>query len=70
MINWKWVAKFFYQQFLAWETAYNEVADRYMIAESWSSGSSCSSVTHLTIRATDPPMAVGESESFSKSAGG
>ena len=70
MINWKWVAKFWYQQFILWRNAYNEVADRYMIAESWSGGSPCVSVTHLTIRATDPPMAVGESESFLESAGG
>lgn len=70
MINWKSAAKFWYSQFLLWEKAYNEVADRYMIVESWSTGSPCFSVTHLTMRATDPPMAVGESESFSESAGG
>ena len=70
MINWKLVAKWFYSQWTLYETMYNEVADRYMIAESWSTGSPCYSVTHLTIRATDPPMAVGESESFLESAGG
>jgi hypothetical protein len=70
VINWKLVAKYFYQQFVLWVKAYNEVANRYMIAESWSTGAPCFSVTHLTMRATDPPMAVGESESFLESAGG
>jgi hypothetical protein len=63
MAIWKFVAKFWYSQFLLWVKAYNEVADRYMIAESWS-GSSCFSVVRLTIRATDPPLAVGESEAI------
>jgi hypothetical protein len=70
MVNWKSVAKFFYRQFRLWVKSYNEVADRYMIAESWSFGSPCSSFTHLTMRAADPPLAVGESESFLESAGG
>jgi hypothetical protein len=54
MINWKSAAKYFYQQFLLWVKAYNQVADVYMIGESWSVGSPYS-VTHITIRATDPP---------------
>ena len=53
MINWKAVAKYFYQQFRLWVKAYNQVADVYMIGESWSVGSSCYSITHLTIRAAD-----------------
>jgi len=53
MINWKSVAKYFYQQFKLWVKAYNQVADVYMIDESWSVGSSCYSVTHLTKRASD-----------------
>lgn len=70
MINLKFFTKFWYQQFILWRNAYNAVADRYMIAESWSTGSPCFSVTHLTMRATDPPMAVGKSELFLESAGG
>lgn len=53
MINWKAVAKYFYQQFMLWVKAYNQVADVYMVGESWSVGSSCYSITHLTIRAAD-----------------
>ena len=53
MINWKKVAKYFYQQFHLWVKTYNEIADVYMIAESWSTGCTCASVTHLTICVTD-----------------
>lgn len=61
-INWKSAAKWVYSQWVLYEKMYNEVADRYMIAESWSSGPVCFSVTRLSMRATDPPMAVGESD--------
>lgn len=60
MINWKKVAKYFYQQFRLWVKAYNQVADVYMINESCSVGSSCYSVTHLTKRAGDLASPVSE----------
>jgi hypothetical protein len=34
---WKQIAKYFRRQFLLWRDMYNEVADVYMIDESWSS---------------------------------
>ena len=60
MINWKSVAKYYYEefrfyreQFMLWVEAYNDVADVYMIDESWSAGPDCYSVTHITKRAGD-----------------
>ena len=53
MIDWKAVAKYFYQQFRLWVEAYNDVAGVYMIDESWSAGPACYSVTHITKRAGD-----------------
>jgi hypothetical protein len=42
-MNWKEVAKYFWKyyrsQFLLWVEMYNEVADVYMIDQSWSVGS-------------------------------
>jgi hypothetical protein len=38
MINWKRAAKYFWEQFRLWVKAYNELADIYMIDESWSVG--------------------------------
>ena len=52
MINWKDAAKYFYRQFRLWVEAYNQVADVYMIGESWSAGPACYSVT-ITKRAGD-----------------
>jgi hypothetical protein len=37
-MNWKAACKHWYAQFLLWRSAYNEIADTYMIAESWSGG--------------------------------
>jgi hypothetical protein len=62
MISFKAAAKYFYQQFKLWVKAYNQVADVYMIDESWSVGSSCYSVTHLTIRASDGAILSAKSE--------
>jgi len=56
MINWKAAAKFWYSQFLLWEKAYNQLADVYMIDESFSAGSPCQTVTHLTWCAGDTAM--------------
>ena len=53
MINWKSVAKYFYQQFRLWVKAYNQIADVYMVGESWSAGSPFYSTIYITIRASD-----------------
>ena len=47
-INWKVVAKHFYQQFKLWVKAYNQIADVYMIDESWSAGSPCATNIKIT----------------------
>lgn len=47
-MNWKAACKHFYQQFRLWVKAYNQVADVYMIAESWSSGAPSYSITYLS----------------------
>lgn len=52
MINWKLVAKYFYQQFRLWVKAYNQIADVYMICETMSVGSPCYSVTKIVIQAS------------------
>ncbi len=62
MINWKQVAKWYRQQFLLWVKCYNEIADVYMVGESWSVGSSCYSITHLKIRAADGAILSAKSE--------
>lgn len=45
MINWKVAAKFWYSQFSLWQKAYNEIADVYMIDESFSVGTENTTVT-------------------------
>ena len=40
MYNWKKAAKYFWSQFILWRNAYNEVADRYMIANTERTGDS------------------------------
>lgn len=56
MINWKSAAKYYRRQFMLWAKSYNQIADVYMIGESWSVGSPCFSVTHLTKHATEQAL--------------
>lgn len=58
MINWKQATKYYREQFLLWVKSYNEIADIYMIDESWSAANPASVTVRLTLRAVDPPSAM------------